>query len=156
MTLIRLLTAALVATAALTGQAQTGTKPGKVAIGQPWARSTVPGQTAGGGFLTLQSVGGDDRLLGASAAVAQTVELHTMSMDGNVMRMRRVEAIDLPAGKTVELKPGGLHVMFMGLKAPLGEGDTFALRLRFEKAGEVTVNVKVQAAGAAAPETHKH
>jgi copper(I)-binding protein len=66
------------------------------------------------------------------------------------MKMRAVEAIAVPSGQKVELKPGGMHIMFMGLKAPLGEGDTFPLTLRFEKAGEVTVTVKVEPAGGAA------
>jgi copper(I)-binding protein len=76
------------------------------------------------------------------------VELHEMKMEGNVMRKREVSAVELPAGKAVELKPGGLHIMLMGLKAPLKEGDKFPLRLKFEKAGEVTVTVNVEAAGA--------
>jgi periplasmic copper chaperone A len=122
-------------------------KLGAIAIGHPYARATVPGQPAGGGFLKLENKGDADRLLSASASVSGSVELHSMSMDGDVMRMRQVNAIDLPAGKTVELKPGGLHIMFIGLKAPLKAGDSFPLKLKFEKAGEVTVEVKVEAPG---------
>ena len=122
-------------------------KLGAIAIGHPYARATVPGQPTGGGFLKLENKGDTDRLLSASASVSGSVELHTMSMDGDVMRMRQLDAIDLPAGKTVELKPGGLHIMFMGLKAPLKAGDSFPLKLKFEKAGEVTVEVKVEAPG---------
>ena len=70
-----------------------------------------------------------------------------MAMQGDVMRMREVNAIDLPAGKTVELKPGGLHIMLVGLKAPLKAGERFAMKLRFEKAGEVTIDVPVEAVG---------
>ena len=99
----------------------------------------MPGQTAGGGYLKLQNSGPADRLVGASAPVSSSVELHSMTMEGDVMRMRQLEAIDVPAGKTVELKPGGLHLMLMGLKAPLKAGDSFVLKLRFEKAGEVAV-----------------
>jgi hypothetical protein len=118
---------------------------GNLKIGHPYARTTVPGQTAGGGFLSIENKGGsDDRLLSARAAVSQAVELHTMSMEGNVMKMRPVDAIAVPAGKTVKLEPGGLHIMFVGLKAPLAEGDSFPMTLRFEKAGEVTVTVKVE------------
>jgi len=80
--------------------------------------------------------------------VSESVELHTMSMENNVMRMREVPAIDLPAGQRVELRPGGLHIMFINLKAPLKVGDTFPVRLRFEKAGEVEVSFKVEAMGA--------
>jgi copper(I)-binding protein len=86
-----------------------------------------------------------------------------MTMDGDVMRMRQVDAIDVPAGRTVELKPGGLHLMFMDLKAPLTNGTRFPLTLRFEKAGEVQVQVQVQplppagaAAGGGHHGTHKH
>lgn len=122
-------------------------KLGAITIDSPHARATVAGQSAGGGFMKLVNKGGDDRLLAASADVSSAVELHSMNMDGNVMRMRQVDAIDLPAGKTIELKPGGLHMMFMGLKAPLKAGESFPLKLRFEKAGEVTVQVKVQPAG---------
>lgn len=108
-----------------------------------WARPTVNGQAGSGGFLKITGGATADRLLSASARISKTVELHTMEMDGNVMRMRRIEAIDVPAGGTVELKPGGRHVMFMGLLQTLKNGDTFALTLRFEKAGEVKVDVQV-------------
>ena len=134
-------------------------KLGPINIGHPYARATASGQTTGGGFLKLENGGADDKLLSASADVAKSVELHIMAMEGDVMRMRQVDGIALPAGKTVELKPGGLHIMFVGLKAPLKAGDTFPLKLKFEKAGEVEVMVKVEApgAGAAAPaHQHKH
>jgi len=117
----------------------------QVKVEQPWARPTVEGQMAGGAFLKIQNVGGADRLLSASSSAAGMVQLHTMSMEGDVMKMREVEAIDLPAGKTVELKPGGLHLMLMGLKSPLKEGSKVPLTLKFEKAGEVKVEVPVAA-----------
>ena len=97
--------------------------------------------------MKLVNRGTADRLVSASAAVSKSVELHMMKMEGDVMQMRQVDAIELQAGKTVELKPGGFHVMFIGLKAPLKAGDTFAMKLKFEKAGEVTVDVKVEAPG---------
>jgi copper(I)-binding protein len=132
-------------------------------IEQPWARPTVQGQVAGGGFLRIVGGASADRLVGARADAAGRVELHTMTMDGDVMRMRQVDAIDVPAGRTVELKPGGLHLMFMDLKAPLTNGTRFPLTLRFEKAGEVQVQVQVQplppagaAAGGGHHGTHKH
>ena len=108
-----------------------------------WARPTVAGQSAGGAYLKIFGGASPDRLLSASAAVAKHVELHTMEMDGSVMRMRHVDAVAVPAGQTVELKPGGLHVMFMGLAQPLQNGSSFPLTLRFEKAGNVTVQVLV-------------
>ena len=125
-------------------------KLGNIDIGHPYARVTVAGQPIGGGFLKLNNRGGDDKLLSATAAVSASVEMHTMNMEGDVMRMRQVDAIPLPAGKTVELKPGGYHLMFVGLKAPLKAGEKFPLKLKFEKAGEVEVIVNVEASAAAA------
>lgn len=131
-------------------------KIGKIDIGHPHARATAPGQPTGAGYLKLTNGGAADKLLAASADVSGKVELHTMSMEGTVMRMRQVEAIDVPTGKTVALEPGGLHIMFVGLKAPLKVGESFPMKLRFEKAGEVTVEVKVEAAGDKAEHKHKH
>ena len=130
-------------------------KLGTLTVSQPYARSTAPGQPVGGGFMTITNKGADDRLLSATSVVAKSVELHTMSMEGDVMRMRQVEAIALPAAKSVELKPGALHMMLMGLKAPLKAGDKLPVTLKFEKAGELKVLLSVQAPGAAAP-AHKH
>ena len=134
-----------------------------VKVEAAWARPTAAGQAAGGGFLKITGGAAADRLLGGSAGISKAVELHTMQMDGDVMRMREVPGIEVPAGQAVELKPGGLHLMFMGLKQPLKAGDSFPLTLRFEKAGEVKVDVKVSAqapAGAAADKaghgSHKH
>ena len=120
-------------------------KAGAIEIGHPYARSTASGQSTGGGFLTLTNQGdAADRLLSASAEVSERVELHSMKMEGTVMRMRQVDAIEVPAGQRVELKPGGLHIMFIGLKAPLKEGERFPMTLRFEKAGEVNVEVAIE------------
>ena len=123
----------------LASQAQTA-----VRVEAPWARPTVQGQAAGGGFLRIVGGATEDRLVSASAAIAGRVELHSMTMEGDVMRMRQIDNIAVPAGKTVELKPGGLHVMFMDLKTPLQTGSSFPLTLKFQKAGEVKVDVKVQ------------
>ena len=119
-------------------------KVGSIDIDHPSTRPTVAGQPVGGGFMTLVNKGAADRLLSATTAVAASVQMHSMSMDGNVMKMRQVDAIELPSGQTVELKPGSWHLMLMGLKAPLKAGDTFPMTLRFEKAGEVVVKVKVE------------
>jgi copper(I)-binding protein len=130
-------------------------KLGAITIGHPYARATAAGQPTGGGFLSFTNAGPADKLLSVSADVSKSVELHTMAMDGDVMRMRQVDGIEVPAGKTVELKPGGYHVMFVGLKAPLKAGDKFPAKLKFEKAGEVEVTFNVEAPGADAAE-HKH
>ena len=129
-------------------------KIGAIAIGHPYARATGAGQPIGGGFLKLVNGGDADRLVSASAEVSKSVELHEMKMEGDVMRMRQVDGIALQAGQTVELKPGGYHLMFVGLKAPLKAGDSFPMKLKFEKAGEVTVDVKVEAPGAMAEMKH--
>jgi len=127
---------------------------GALKIGHPWARATVAAN--GGAFLSVDNTGATaDRLLRASTDVAAKTELHTHIKDGDIMRMRPVEAIDLPAGKKVMLEPGGYHVMLLGLKKPLKEGERFPLTLEFEKAGKVTVEIAVDKPGAGAAE-HKH
>ena len=151
----RLFTAVVIATASVAAHAHSY-KIGAIDIGHPYARATAPGQPTGGGFLKLTNKGGAaDRLVSASAAVSSRVELHSMKMEGDVMRMRQVDAVDVPAGETVELKPGGLHIMFVDLKAPLKAGDSFPMTLKFERAGEVTVDVKVEKVKAE-PAAHQH
>jgi copper(I)-binding protein len=125
----------------------------QVQVEGAWARPTVPGQPAGGGYLAMTAATGD-RLVSGSSSAAARVELHPMAMKGDVMEMREVTSIDLPAGKKVELKPGGLHLMFIGLKAPLKVGAKIPVTLKFEKAGEVKVDFTVMVKPAA-PE-HKH
>ena len=147
MHLKNLISATVLAVATLMAHAQ-AFKAGAITVEHPYARATVAGQPAGGGFMKLVNGGAADRLVSASAGVSKSVELHVMKMEGDVMQMRQVDAIELQAGKTVELKPGGYHVMFIGLKAPLKAGDSFPMTLKFEKAGEVTVEMKVEAPGA--------
>jgi copper(I)-binding protein len=133
-----------------------GFKFGDIAIEHPYARATGPGMSIGGAYLTLDNQGKADRLLSASAPVAASVELHLMKMEGDVMRMRQVDGIDLPAAKAVVLAPGALHVMLIGLKAPLKEGDRFPLTLKFEHAGETVVTVNVEGAAANHSGAHDH
>jgi periplasmic copper chaperone A len=140
-----LFAALTLATVSWAAHAHDGHRIGALHIDAAHARATAAGQMAAGGYLKINNGGAADKLLSAKAAVSKTVELHTMSMDGEVMRMREVEAIALPAGQAVELKPGGLHLMFMGLKAPLKAGESFPLELHFEKAGKLTVQMKVVA-----------
>ncbi len=141
---------AVLAPGALRAQGSTAeTRAGGIVITQPWSRAAMRGGS-GAAFLTLRNTGtAADRLLGASTPAAGRVELHSMVRDGDVMRMREQPAIDLPPGQEVVLRPGGLHVMLLGLTQPLDRGATLPLTLRFERAGEVTVQVAVQAAGAA-------
>jgi len=129
---------------------------GSLKIGHPWARATVGG--TGGAFLSVDNTGAQpDRLLRVSTDVAGTAELHTHIKEGDIMRMRPVQAIDLPAGKKVMLEPGGYHIMLLGLKKPLKEGERFPLTLEFEKAGKITVEIAVDKPGASGGEhQHKH
>jgi len=119
---------------------------GQLTIDHPWARATAASQRNGAAYLTVRNKGGEpDRLLSAAAEVSERVELHTHEIDAQgVARMRQVPAIELPPGKDTALQPGGFHVMLLGLEGPLADGHSFPLRLRFEKAGEVTVEVSVQ------------
>lgn len=115
------------------------------AIESPWVRPTAPGAKVGGAFMTLVGGAQADRVVGASSPAAAVVELHTHIMEGGVAKMRAVPAIDVPAGGRVELKPGGLHLMLINLKAPLKAGESIPLTLRFEKAGAIEVKVPVAA-----------
>ena len=130
---------AIVATllAALAAQAQTSIK-------DAWVRGTVAGQKATGLFGQITSVSGG-KLVAASSPVAGVVEVHEMAMDGNVMKLRAVPGLDLPAGKTVDLKPGGYHVMLMDLKRELKPGETVPVTLVIEGAGGKRENVEIKA-----------
>jgi hypothetical protein len=124
----------------------------EIVVRDAWARASAGPAKAAAAFLTLDNKGKTaDRLLAASAAISEKAELHTHIHEGDVMKMRPVEAIDVPAAALTELKPGGLHVMFMGLHAPLAEGTSFPLTLTFENAGAMTVDVRVVAAGGMGP-----
>ncbi len=125
-----------------------------------WVRGTVAPQKATGAFMQITSAQGG-KLVSAQSPLAGVTEVHEMAMDGNVMKMRAVSALDLPAGKAVDLKPGGYHVMLMDLKQPLKEGESVPLTLVVEgkdgKRETLELKVPVKAAGAAMPMTeHKH
>lgn len=121
----------------------------EVASAGAWARATAPQARAGAAFLTIVNPDGvADALIAADSAVADSVELHSHVNDGGVMRMREVDRIELPPDSQTELKPGGLHVMLIGLRAPLAEGDHFDLGLTFEKSGRIVVPVTVKGLGA--------
>ena len=143
-TLRWLLLIALAAPAAL-AQAHDYTL-GALRIAHPWARATAPGQRVGGAYLAIENRGAADRLLAVRGEVSETQQLHSMALKDNVMHMREVDAVDVPAGATVKLEPAGLHIMLVGLKAPLAAGSSFPLTLKFQKAGEVKIDVKVESA----------
>jgi copper(I)-binding protein len=122
-----------------------------IEIVNPFMRAAPMTGGTGAAFLTIKNHGGADRLLAAEAGISKTVELHTHVKDGDIFRMRKVESLAVASHGTAELKPGGDHIMFIGLKEPVKEGATVALTLTFEKAGKVMVSVPVQAPGAMAP-----
>jgi copper(I)-binding protein len=123
-------------------------------VSNPFARATPPGARVAGAFMTIRNAGPEaDRLISASSPVAGLVEIHEMAMDGGMMKMRALKGIDLKPGATVELQPGGYHVMLEDLKQPLKQGEPIAVRLTFEKAGVLEIKVNVEAMGAAA---HTH
>ena len=122
---------------------------GSIKIENAWARATPGMAKNGGAYFTARNTGkGADRIVGVSADVAEKVELHTHLNDNGIMRMRQVDGVDVPAGGEVAFKPGGYHIMFIGLHKPLKEGERFPVTLMFEKAGKQTVEINVMAVGA--------
>ena len=131
-------------------------KLGALEIGHPWARATPPTAPTGGGYLSVKNTGTEpDRLVSASSPAAGAVQVHDMKMDGNVMRMRELDGpLEIKPGETVTLAPGGMHLMMMGLKEPLKQGERVPLTLVFEKAGKIDVELAVEAMGAT-PQHHQ-
>jgi len=129
---------------------------GDVEVMLPWARATAPTAMTGAGYMEVTNHGSvTERLLSASAEVSEVVELHTHIRDGEMMRMVEVETIEIPPGETVSLEPGGLHIMFIGLHAPLVAGTEFPLTLEFEQAGSLEVRVSVRGIDGQ-PHDHDH
>lgn len=128
-------------------------KVGALVIESPWARATPDGARTGGAYLTITNTGtAPDRLIGGTLPGADSVEVHEMSMADNVMRMRRLDkGLEIKPGAKVELKPGGFHLMFMGLRDGLKEGKPLKGTLVFEKAGTVEVEYRIAPLGARAP-----
>ena len=130
---------------------------GDLQLEKPWARATPPGAAVGGGYLVIRNKGAaGDRLVGASSPASARMEMHEMAMEKDIMRMREVKGIDVPAKGAAELKPGGFHLMFMELKAPLKAGDKVPVTLKFEKAGEVKAEFAVESMGGAQHGGGKH
>jgi len=130
---------------------------GAPTVSDAWARATPPGVDVGAAYLSITGGSANDRLVGASTQRASMVHLHVAEDSGGVATMRPVEGIDVPAGKRVVLAPKGTHIMLMGLVRPLAAGEKFPLVLKFEGAGEQTVQVTVRPAGdpgPAAPAPH--
>ena len=153
-----LLVSGLVLTASLVSA-----QPAAVKVEGAWARATVQGQQGTGAFMNITAAQGT-RLVGVTSPMAGVAEVHEMKMDGDVMKMRAVPALDLPAGKTVQLKPGSYHLMLMDLKRPLLKDSTVPGTLRFKNADgvdsqlELLVPVATTAPGPKTdmPHDHKH
>ena len=133
-------------------------KAGSIEIKHPWARATPKGSEVAGGYMKLINTGTEpDWLIGGTNASAGKFEIHEMSMDGGVMKMRLLpNGIEIKPGQTVELKPGSYHLMFVGLNQPFEKGKRVKGTLQFEKAGKVDVEYSVEAAGAPSAPTSGH
>jgi copper(I)-binding protein len=119
-----------------------------IVVNKALARATVGKASNGAAFLQIENKGADDVLLSGSSPASSKVEIHTMSMDGNVMKMRALDQLELKSGQKLEMKPGtGVHIMLMGLKKPLAAGDKFPLTLNFRKAGKIDTTVEVSDMG---------
>jgi periplasmic copper chaperone A len=128
-----------------------------VVVSHPWLRATPGGATVGAAFMEIRTDKGvTDRLISASSPVAGRVEVHTHTMEGDVMKMRKVDALDLKAGESHILKPMGEHMMLFDLKQPLKEGDLVRLQLTFEKAGVLEIDGSVEPVGANGPHGMDH
>ena len=132
----------------------------QVEVSRAWVRAAVPGQNATGAFMEITAAT-DASLVGAASPVARSVEIHEMAIEGNVMKMRAVAKVDLPAGKTVEFKPGAYHIMLLGLTKPLAAGESvpieLTLRAKDQKTSKLKLNAEVRQLGAAPMmEGHEH
>jgi len=127
-----------------------GTGNTSITVEQPWSRATPKGAKTGAVYMTLDNKSGTaDRLTGASSDVADKLQIHEMKIENGVMQMREVpDGLPIPAGGSVVLKPGSYHVMLIGLKKPLTAGEKIPVTLTFEKAGNISVTIPVQAMGA--------
>ena len=125
---------------------------GDIQVRHPWSRATPPGAKVAAGYMEIRNNGRQpDRLLSAATTVAQRVEIHVTERDGEVMKMRQVKALEIPARERYELRPGGAHLMLVDIVRPLKKGDRFTLKLAFERAGELEVELEVQELGSRRP-----
>jgi periplasmic copper chaperone A len=133
-------------------------KVNSIVIEQPWIRATPAGAKVAGGYMAITNTGSEpDRLIGGVLPQAGHFAVHQMTMDGNVMHMHEVQGgLEIKPGQKVELNPSGYHVMFTELREPLKQGDTLKGQLRFEKAGSVDIEYRVEGLGAQGPQHHGH
>lgn len=148
-TIRRLVLVLLLASALPAAAAEQST--GLLTVVQPWSRATPPGAPAGVAYLEIVNRGPADTLVRIASTAAREVQMHTSYSEAGMMRMRPVESLEIPAQGRVQFKPGGLHLMLMGLQQPLKEGEHIELTLVFQNAGEVRVEAIVQGLGATPP-----
>jgi copper(I)-binding protein len=154
----RLLVSALLLTFAATGAFAHDYKVGSLVINHPWSRATPNGATVAGGYLKITNNGTTpDRFVAFTSDTGKRFEIHEMSMDGGVMKMRELkDGIEIAPGATVEFKPGSYHVMFVGIEKPFAKGDKVKATLTFEKAGKIDVEFYVGDIGGTPAGEHKH
>ena len=152
MKIIALLVASVLSAVSFAQDAKVGT----ITIGHPWARATPGAVKNSAAFMMFDNKGAADKLIGVSGEIAKEIQIHSMITESGVMKMREIKSLDIPANGMAELKPGGFHVMLIGLKDGLKEGEKFPLKLKFENAGEVTVQVTAEKPGAHDHAEHKH
>ena len=148
---------AAIAVLAAAGVAAAAAASAQVTVTDPWVRGTVTGQKATGAFMQLIATE-SATLVSVESPVAGTVQIHEMKMENDVMKMRAIPRLDLPAGKAVELKPGGYHMMLMDLKQPLKKGEAVPISLRFEAKDKTfkTIEIKAQVRELGAGAEHRH
>jgi len=123
-----------------------------IEVRHPWSRATPPGAKVGVGYMEIRNTGAQpDRLVAASTPVAKSVEMHVTQREGEVMRMRQVKDFEIPSRERITLRPGGSHLMLVDIVRPLKKGERFTMRVRFERAGEMEVELEVQEQGARHP-----
>jgi periplasmic copper chaperone A len=144
------LAAALAISLAMSSAAASDYTVGNLKVSQPWARATPKGASVGGGYLKITNTGtAPDRLVGGTSDVSKNFEVHEMSMDNGVMKMRAMDkGVEIAPGQTVEFKPSGYHIMFVGLNKALEKGQRVKATLDFEKAGKVDVEFVIESIGA--------
>lgn len=130
-------------------------KVGNISIDHAWARATPSAVKNGAAFMTFSNSGAADKLVAVTGTVSKEIQIHSMVSEAGMMRMRQIKSLDIQASGKLELKPGGYHVMLMGLPDGLKDGTKFPLTLKFEKAGEISVQVVVEKAGHSHAD-HKH
>jgi periplasmic copper chaperone A len=127
-------------------------RAGDIQVRHPWTRATPPGAKTGAGYLEIRNSGKEaDRLIGASTLAAERVELHVTMRDGDIVSMREAKSFEIPGRQRFSLRPGGPHLMLVGLAKPLEKGQRIPLVLRFQRAGELQVELEVQAADSRKP-----